>query len=241
MSRQDDDLDDFRRSAERPLPPELRALEAVLGGLEPRTDRLDQAQLWYQAGRQSVQPSAPPVNPRWSVAKASTLSASLAVAATVLLMAWLRPPVPAVERVQVVAALPEPRLGNSVAEGPGADRLLTDAAAQADVPEPDAASPAGSESPHVQGGLRNRGRSVTAEPHDTARLALISMLLRHGVSPWESLPPPRPENTATAEEPDSELSENPAPPTHYQQRRELLLENLGRNNSEFRTPILLGT
>jgi len=45
---------DVRRAAEEDLPPELKAIEAELASLTPRTDRLDRERLIFLAGQQSV-------------------------------------------------------------------------------------------------------------------------------------------------------------------------------------------
>jgi hypothetical protein len=45
---------DVRRAADEDLPPELKAIEAALASLTPRTDRLDRERLIFLAGRQSA-------------------------------------------------------------------------------------------------------------------------------------------------------------------------------------------
>jgi len=45
---------DVRRAAEEDLPPELKAIEAELASLTPRTDRLDRERLIFLAGQQSA-------------------------------------------------------------------------------------------------------------------------------------------------------------------------------------------
>ncbi len=78
------------------LTPELRAFEAALASLAPRPSALDRDRLMYEAGRASVgaMPVAPTSRWAWPVA----FSGMSAVAASLFLALWLRPPA-VVERV----------------------------------------------------------------------------------------------------------------------------------------------
>ena len=87
-------------SADFALPPELKAVEAELAGLRPRTDRLQRDRLLYLAGQASLGgPSArrtavPGVHWGWPAA----VAAVSAVAATLLVMLLSRPAPQIVER-----------------------------------------------------------------------------------------------------------------------------------------------
>jgi hypothetical protein len=86
----------LRRRAEEDLPPELKAIEAELASLRPRTDRLDRERLIFLAGQQSVvggQISTAKHAGRW--AWPAAFSAMTAVAASLLVALLVRgePPV----------------------------------------------------------------------------------------------------------------------------------------------------
>lgn len=108
---------DVRRAAEEDLPPELKAIEAELASLTPRTDRLDRERLIFLAGQQSVAAGhigATTRVRRWGWPAA--FSAMTAVAAS-LLVALLLQGEPQVE-VRIVKVPVEPADNAQVVPGP---------------------------------------------------------------------------------------------------------------------------
>jgi hypothetical protein len=88
------------------LPPDLKALEAKIAALRPRTDRLDRDRLVFLAGQASTRGVAPISYARWGWPV--SFSAMTALAASLLLMLITRPEPRVVERVVRVPVTVEP-------------------------------------------------------------------------------------------------------------------------------------
>ena len=113
------------RGAEEDLPPDLKAIEAELASLSPRTDRLDRERLIFLAGQQSV--ASGDISParhggHWGWPAA--FAAMTAVAATLLAMLLLWPETPG-----------EVRFVEVPVESPGDHDLATDGKLPARPPE----------------------------------------------------------------------------------------------------------
>lgn len=84
-----------QRAAEEDLPPSLKAFEAALASLSPRTDRLDRERLIFLAGQQSVAAgSARPARRAGRWAWPAAFAAMTAVAAALLARFLVRPEPP---------------------------------------------------------------------------------------------------------------------------------------------------
>jgi hypothetical protein len=110
---------DVRRTADEDLPPELKAIEAALASLSPRTDRLDRERLIFLAGQQSMAGGHIGVTKRvrrwgWPAA----LGAMTTVAASLLVALLVRgqPPV----EVRIVKVPVEAAGNGEVLPGPDA-------------------------------------------------------------------------------------------------------------------------
>ena len=188
-----------RRAAEDDLPPELKAIEAALASLTPRTDRLDRERLIFLAGQQSVCTHTKGTVPfslrenrdspraRWGWPAA--FAAMTAAAASLLVAPLIQPPEPRVE-VRIVKVPVEPAR-NEVALGP-------DAPAPAEGPHlrPPPEDPEPSPKPVAGSGLfalvgldwaqlynRDRLGSETSYP------GLRDRVLREGIDSWPAPSP----------------------------------------------------
>lgn len=209
---------------ERPLPNELRSVEAMLASLVPRGDRLDQEQLWFEAGKRAAKQAMPAPSGRWAIAGSSAISAAVAIAATLLVMLGTRTPTQIVERIRVVevpaeqAPVQEPNLdthppASPLAEPPTdqreSERLASDLVRQA------ADQPRGSRA---------------------AQLERMVLMLRNGADHWN----PKPGATMAADRQASEGAHEP--PTYYQQRQDLLGDQASRGSRpEISNASVLGT
>ncbi len=103
-----------RRAAEQELSPSLKAIEAELASLTPRTDRLDRERLIFLAGRQSAAAGeVSPAKRRGGWGWPAAFAAMTAVAAGLLVMLWSRPEAPG--DVPFVVVPPERALDDGAA------------------------------------------------------------------------------------------------------------------------------
>lgn len=189
---------------ERPLSNELRSVEAMLAPLVPRGDRLDQEQLWFEAGKRAAMEAMPAPNGRWAIAGSSAISAAVAIAATLLVMLWTQPPTEFVERIPVV----EVPIAQSPDQGPNLDT---------DPPAHPLAEPPTELRDSEQPSTGMARREMT-QPRGSraAQMERMVLLLRHGADYWE---PTSGATTAASREASEGAYE---PPTYYQQRQDLL-------------------
>lgn len=96
------------------LSPGVKAFEAELASLLPRTDRLDRDELLFRAGEISGAAKAVRASRRRSVAWPGALAAMTTVAASLLVMLLVRPEPPIIERIRVVEA---PAVERSLRDG----------------------------------------------------------------------------------------------------------------------------
>jgi hypothetical protein len=218
------------RATEQDLPPELKAIEAELALLRPRTDRLDRERLIFLAGQQSVAGghlSATKHARRWGWPAA--FAAMTAVAATLLVMLLLRPE-PQVE-VRIVK-VPVERRGNGEA-APAASAPTPPGEGPRHGPLPESPEPL--PKPAAGSGLLALVGLDWAQLYDRDRLgsemsypSLRDRVLREGVDAWPAASPGTNVKPTAAPLPYRELLEKalgtPAPNGRVPERP--LLENL---------------
>lgn len=189
---------------ERPLPNELRSVEAMFASLVPRVDRLDQEQLWFEAGKRAAMGSMSAPSGVWAIAGSSAVSAAVAIAATLLVMLWTQTPVRIVEQVRirerpaVEAPVQEPKTAIDSPAHP-----LADAPTERRAAEPPSISLARSDADQPRGSR-------------AAQLERMVLLVRHGVNHRE------PMSGATTSSGSQATERAHEPPTYYQQRQDLL-------------------
>jgi hypothetical protein len=179
------------RATEQDLPPELKAIEAELASLRPRTDRLDRERLIFLAGQQSVAGGHISATKRarrrgWPTA----FAAMTAVAATLLVMLLLRPE-PQVE-VRIVKVPVERRGSGEAAPGANAPKPPGEGPRHGPPPENPKLLP----KPVAGSGLFALVGLDWSQPYDRDRLgsemsyrSLRDRVLRDGVDAWPSPPP----------------------------------------------------
>jgi len=194
-------------SQEENRPEDLKALEAALAALVPRSDRLDRDRLMFLAGQAAASQPAAALSRRW--VWPSAFSAMTAVAASLLAMLVVRPGPQIVERIVEVPV--QSASGNGQGES-DARSLLAGGKSSYSLPE---SSPAKtpSETASALGPLaRFRSMEMSGQPAVTTDAAWLDQVFALNAG----------SRSAAGQGPVTQ--ESPETPVPYGQLRERLLE-----------------
>lgn len=223
---------DSRAMSNGQLPEELSALEAQLASLIPRRDRLEQERFWFEAGRRAALDAATTGSNCWAIASSSVASATVAIAATLLVMLWMRPQTKIVERIEVET----PAVQRADREPPRSAEATTrgeqDRGEQDQRPmdqgliDQGETDRRGTERRVADGRMDISAPTAAAGARGSraAQLETLALLLRHGSDGWD---PPASPAKQSDQPPSTTIND---PPTYYQQRQDLLGDQASRGS-----------